>query len=140
METLRKIQLYLGICVVLAAAYSAWMFLSRRAADEEWKKRQKPAPATWNKEMERLYGGTDVRILQFYARDGVIAPGAHTVICYGVVNAKSVHIDPPVDGVSVSLNRCVEIAPRHNTQYTLTAEGNDGHVVSAGFVVSVKRE
>ncbi|MEI9975041.1 MAG: hypothetical protein WDO73_25125 [Ignavibacteriota bacterium] len=41
------------------------------------------------------YGGTAVKITQFYARDGAVTQGSSAVICYGVVNAKSVKIDPP---------------------------------------------
>jgi hypothetical protein len=43
-----------------------------------------------------------------------------------------------VEGVSVSLNRCVEVAPEKDTRYTLTAEGNDGHAVSESFVLKVR--
>jgi hypothetical protein len=60
------------------------------------------------------------------------------VICYGVLNAKSVRMEPPAPGVSVSLSKCVEIAPMRNTRYTLIAEGNDGRMVSESFVLGVK--
>ena len=88
-------------------------------------------------EFTRIYGGNAVKILQFYARDGNLAEGEKSVLCYGVVNAKTVRIEPPVDGVGPSLNRCVTIAPEKNTQYTLTAEGTDGKTVSETFVLGV---
>jgi hypothetical protein len=72
-----------------------------------------------------------LKILQFYARDGVIIEDQSTVICYGVVNAKSLRIDPPMPGFYPALNRCVEVSPQHDTKYTLTAVGNDGQTASA---------
>jgi len=89
-------------------------------------------------EFERAYGGTAVKIVQFYSREGTLFEGSTTVLCYGLANARSVRIEPPVEGVGVSLNRCVEVAPERDTRYTLTAEGNDGHVVSESFVLKVR--
>jgi hypothetical protein len=56
-------------------------------------------------------------------------------MCYGVLNATSVRIEPPVDGVGVSINRCVQAVPRKDTRYTLFAEGRDGAVLSKSFVI-----
>jgi len=81
--------------------------------------------------------GDGVRILQFYARDGILTEGESTVLCYGVSNAKSVRIDPPVEGVSPALNRCVEVRPKHATHYTLIAEGADGRTVSQSSDVKI---
>jgi hypothetical protein len=78
-----------------------------------------------------------VKILAFYPRDAVVTEGGKTVLCYGVSNAKSVHIDPPVDGVSPALTRCVEVQPKRETLYTLTAEGSDGKTVSQSFTIHV---
>src|SRR5262245_4141639 len=89
-------------------------------------------------EWQRTYSGSAVRILQFYASDASVIQGNKSLICYGVLNAKSVRIEPLADAVSPSLNRCVEIEPRRDTRYTLTAEGNDGLTVSESFVLGVK--
>lgn len=116
--------------IVLLAAflYAGWTIASRRLQPIPPK-----SPSTDSKEAEllRIYGGDQVRILQFYARDGLVTEGTRSVICYGVLNAQSVRIEPPVEGVRPSLNKCVEIAPKHNTRYTLIAEGKDGRMVSA---------
>src|SRR5262249_6380046 len=90
-----------------------------------------------NPEFDRIYGGTQVRILQFYARESAVIEGGKSVICYGVVNAKSVRVEPPLEGISPALNRCVEAAPRRDTRYTLIAEGQDGTMVSESFVLGV---
>jgi hypothetical protein len=77
------------------------------------------------------------KILAFYPRDMLVTEGGMTLLCYGVSNAKSVRIEPPVDGVSPSPSRCVEIRPKGETEYTLTAEGDDGHAVSQSVTVRV---
>jgi hypothetical protein len=77
------------------------------------------------------------KILSFYARDLTVIEGDKTLLCYGVSNAKSVRIDPPVDGVSPSLTRCVEIRPKAETRYTLTAVGADGQAVSQSVTVHI---
>jgi len=78
-----------------------------------------------------------VKILAFYPRDAVVTEGGTTVLCFGVSNARSVRIDPPVDGVSPTLSRCVEIRPKGETKYTLTAEGSGGQTVSQAVTVHV---
>jgi hypothetical protein len=115
---------YLGF--VLLGRY---LPLRRDAArkSEDWARRQA--------EFERIYGGTAVRILQFYSPNGDLMEGDSTVICYGVVNARSVRIEPPLEGVGVALNRCVAAAPDQATRYTLVAEGHDGSAVSESFVI-----
>jgi hypothetical protein len=78
-----------------------------------------------------------VKILAFYPRDAVVTEGEKTLLCYGVSNAASVRVDPPVDGVSPSLTRCVEIRPKAETRYTLTAVGADGQSVSQSVTVRI---
>ena len=78
-----------------------------------------------------------VKILQFYARDGIVTERENTLLCYGVSNAKSVRIDPPVEGVSPALNRCVEVRPKRATHYTLIAEGSDGRTASQSLEIKI---
>ncbi len=78
-----------------------------------------------------------VKILAFYPRDAMVTAGGKTVLCYGVSNAKSVSIEPPVEGVSPSLTRCVEIHPKAETRYTLTAVGSDGQSASQSVTVRI---
>jgi hypothetical protein len=138
MEVLLKVRRYLGIAMAVAAVYTGWIFLGRYLSDRRWDSSRQPAQPDRPGEIERIYGGTKVKILQFYARDASVTEGTPSVICYGVVNARSVRIEPPVEGVSVSPNRCVEVTPVRDTRYTLTAEGGDGHTISESFVLPVK--
>jgi hypothetical protein len=124
------------VVTALAATYVAWVFISRAVGTSRWTRRHEGSPAA-DAEFARLYGGSDVKILQFYAREGNIVEGDKSVICYGVLNAKSVRIEPHLDGVSPALNRCVEVSAARQTRFTLTAEGNDGRSVSESFVLGV---
>ena len=123
----------LGPAVVLLGAIFAYRALSTL----RWV-RSRSLPAAENSEFARIYGGTELKILQFYVRDASIVEGGKTVLCYGVVNAKSVRLDPPVADVYPAVNRCVEAAPGRDTRYTLTAEGADGRTVSETLLLGVR--
>lgn len=133
----QRLRVFLRFGLVAVAVYLGWVFASRYAATRHWERGRARLEQARSGEFERIYGGTDVRILQFYAPPAVIE-GDRTTICYGVVNAASVRIDPPVEGVSPSLNRCVAVVPGEDTRYTLTAEGADGRIVTESFVLRVK--
>jgi hypothetical protein len=136
---MRRLRLLLLATVAVAAAYVAWIFVGRALSTSRWTRRNAPADER-AAEFARVYGGTDVRIIQFYARDGNIVEGTKSVICYGVLNAKSVRIDPPLAGVSPSLNRCVEVYAEKETRFTLTAEGFDGRSAAESFVLGVRAD
>jgi hypothetical protein len=138
LELLRRLTIPFRVTLVIAAAFLLFVFLMRHQATERYNERREPPGAPQkNAAFDATYGGKDVKILQFYAREGTLIEGNTTVICYGVLNAKSVSIDPPVEGVSPSLNRCVDVSPAATTKYTLTAVDNDGKTVSASFVLTV---
>jgi hypothetical protein len=139
-DLLRRAAIPLRVTAALAALYLLYIFASRHQANIRFMERDRPAEETKNRAFDEAYVGSDVKILQFYARDGVLTEGTSTVLCYGLLNAKSVKIEPPVEGVSVSLNRCVEIAPPKTTSYTLTAEGKDGKTVTASFTLTVQAD
>jgi hypothetical protein len=82
-------------------------------------------------------GSGTVRILQFYASVGTLTRGQKALLCYGVVNAKSVRISPMLPDVYPSARRCVAIVPEHTTHYTLLAEGFDGHIATQSLTLAV---
>ena len=81
---------------------------------------------------------TGVRITQFYATSGEITDADHDTVCYGVENARSVRLEPPVVDVRPALTRCFWVEPKQDTTYSLIAEGNDGSRDSSSFRVRVK--
>ena len=120
-----------------AVVYAGWMF-ARRATDN-WRPTQKSATVTnRTAEVDRIYGGAEMKILQFYARDGRLIEGTSTILCYGVVNARAVRIEPSVQRIAPSINRCIEVAPERDTRYTLIAEGHNGQTVSESLLISVE--
>ncbi len=59
------------------------------------------------------------------------------LLCYGVENAKSVRLEPPVEQIAPSLTRCIQHAPKATAEYKLIATGADGTEVSKSFKVDV---
>jgi acyl-CoA thioesterase FadM len=94
---------------------------------------QKPEPAGPAEEK----APEPVKILHFYAASGQVARGESTTVCYGVENAKSVRIEPPVEELKPFLNRCFQVSPTKDTTYRLVAEGIDGKTVSESFTIRV---
>jgi hypothetical protein len=121
--------------VAIGLAYLGWVFASRHWPALPRKSPPDPALARRQTELDRIYGGSDLKILQFYSAAAEVLEGAPATVCYGVLNALSVRIEPPVDGVGVALNRCVQVTPRKDTRYTLFAEGRDGKVLSQSIVI-----
>ena len=83
-----------------------------------------------------------VRILHFRASVGALMEGQKAELCYGVENARVVRIAPGPEGaasqVYPSVNRCVDISPRHTTHYTLMAVGFDGSTVARSLTLPVQ--
>lgn len=82
--------------------------------------------------------GTSVKILHFYASPREIAPGEKSLVCYKVVNATAVRLDPPVERVWPAVSRCFEVTPDKTTRYTFTAEGAKQSAVSESIEIAVK--
>src|SRR5689334_13753924 len=56
-----------------------------------------------------------VKITQFYAASGEITEDDRVLVCYGVRNATSVRLDPPLERLTPALTRCFWVAPRQDT-------------------------
>jgi hypothetical protein len=80
----------------------------------------------------------EVRILRFYASVGVVLTGEAAELCYGVENARSVRMSPPVAGLYPSSRRCLQVVPEHTTHYTILAEGYDGKVAMQSLTLPVQ--
>jgi hypothetical protein len=140
-NVLRRAEIPLRVAVIVALAYLLYAFLARHSADRRFSGQHAASSDAATSARDAAYGGAGVKILQFYARDGVLYEGKSTLICYGLANAKSVTIDPPFpQGAYVAFNRCVEAAPKRDTTYVLTAEGQDGKTVSASFTIRVQAD
>lgn len=76
------------------------------------------------------------KITQFYA-EPVVAKGETAKLCYGVENAKTVTLEPPVEKVWPSIARCIPVDPSKADLYKLTATGEDGNFVSQTLRIKV---
>jgi hypothetical protein len=134
---LRKVAAYSWFGVAVAVLYVGYIFLARH--DENQKLAHQTAEheaEQAHEELEKL-GGDSLKILQFYAPP-TIAKGQTGKLCYGVVNAKTVTLDPPVDRMWPALTRCIEITPRKDTVYTLVATDAGGHSIHQEVTVQVR--
>jgi hypothetical protein len=120
------------IPVAISLMYLGWVFWQRHSEQAQ------PKAARVERDPLAEYG-TALKILQFYASSGQIAGGEKALLCYGVVNAKAVRLDPPVETVWPAVSRCFEVKPAKTTKYTLTADGAGGATVSESVEVVVKR-
>jgi hypothetical protein len=77
------------------------------------------------------------RITQFYATLPKLPKGEKELLCYGVENAKIVWLSPPRQELSAALSRCVEVTPKEDTTYTLTAEGDSGKTATLDVTVAM---
>jgi len=122
------------IGVAAAVLYVGWVFASR------WLSTPADKPPAAPESAGAYVPDTKLKIAQFYASPLELSEGGKALLCYGVANAKSVRVEPAVDGVWPSPNRCVEIAPARTTQYKLIAESADGEVETASAEVKVNAD
>lgn len=134
----RNALLYTSLIVVLATLYAGWVMLSRRQEVRELEEKAKAEKLAQDQEIVESLGGSSFDILNFYASPPVIEHGETAQLCYGVSNAKVVRLEPQPNAVWPSYMRCVEVAPKKDTIYTLTAEDNRGNTKTATVVVKVR--
>lgn len=127
-----------GVAFVLGAIVLGWTFYSRSQADAEFQKQQQQKELEKGRRFRQAYGSDDVRIVGVRANPPEIRRGQTTVFCYGVMNAKVVKLDPPVEPVHPSPSYCFELSPARTTTYTITAEDENGKSVQQGVTVLVR--
>jgi len=135
---LRNPALYTSLIVLLAALYAGSILYSRRQEAQELAEKAKAEKLAQDQKIVESLGGNSFDILNFYASPPVIQHGETAQLCYGVSNAKSVRLEPQDNRVWPSFMRCVDVAPKKDTTYTLTAEDGNGNTKTATVVVRVR--
>jgi hypothetical protein len=135
---IRRLLPFTTAALVLALLYVAWTFYSRWNRNRFIEQAAEAEKARANAEIVRKYAG-DLKILSFYTTSGTIRRGEKTLLCYGVASAARVRIEPGVEPMKPSLSRCLEVSPAADTSYTLTAEDDSGHSVTASLPILVRR-
>jgi hypothetical protein len=134
---IRRILPFLSLAVFAVVLYDAWIFYSRHERAREADQQRAEKEAADARRTLDLIG--QLKILNLYAVPAIIQRGKSARLCYSVVGAKTVHMQPEIPGVWPALSRCVEISPRRDTLYTLTAEDDAGHSVSEKVIVQVQQ-
>jgi len=137
---LRSLLPYTTVALVIAILYVAWTFYSRHESNL---KAQEAAAAKERESRQRvvdmIYGSGEIKFSTFSADSGVLHRGESTELCYGVVNANAVKIEPSVgEETKPSYRHCVEVAPKKTTTYTITATNAKGENKSESLTIQVK--
>ena len=137
---LRKLLPFTTIGIVLAALYVAWTFYSRHQSDVA---AQQAAAAKEQEQRQRtvsaVFGSGEILFSVFSSDRARLTKGEQTQLCYGVENAESVKIEPPVGAdLKPSYRKCIEISPKATTTYKITASDSKGHSKSESLTVKVE--
>ncbi|HXZ81295.1 MAG TPA: hypothetical protein VEG30_15305 [Terriglobales bacterium] len=136
---IRKLLPFSTAALIIALLYVGWIFYSRWQENRRAEQKAAAAKAADARRTIEQFGGGRLTILNFYATPATVHRGEKAQLCYGVSNAKTVRIDPPVAAdVWPSISHCIEVAPTRDTSYTLTAEDGAGHSAMQKLLVSVK--
>ena len=136
---LRRALPWLTAALCAAILYDVLIFYSRSKETRNSENQRQATEAERDRQTLEGLGGDKLKILEFYASPPVIHAGQSTLICFGVNEAASVRIEPPVEELHPALSRCFQVSPRHNTDYKLIAEDAGGHTLSQSLRVRVTR-
>lgn len=138
-----RILRYTWIAVVLAAIYAVAILAYRWQKNSDYEARMKEQAAAAQREEDQrsldTLGGSEFKIVSFYAIPGDIRRGDNVQLCYGVANAQSVMIQPDTGRQTwPSLTRCIQIAPKKTTTYVLTAKDAHGKTQTSSLTIKVR--
>lgn len=130
---------YTTIALVVVVLYVGWTFYSRRRDQKRVEEQAAAAQAAQNKKVvDQVFGGGQVRLLNFSISPIRLHKGETARLCYGVSNAVSVTIEPLTEDTKPSYNHCLDIAPQKTTTYTLTAKDKAGHIETGSLTVTIQ--
>jgi len=130
---------WLGLLLAAAAIFDGAVFYFRWNSTREAEHAKTAKEAEDAQKFLKIAGGNELKILAFYASPDILRRGEHTLLCYGVNDAKTVRLEPSVEEVWPSFTRCIQVSPRKDTEYKLTAEDAAGHSVSQSVTIRVGR-
>ena len=138
-QVIRKVLPFTSAAVIIAALYLGWVFYSRWEAGREEQSAEAQARIQDAQKVIEAYGGDKVKVLSLSLSQGAIHRGESAQLCYGVSNAKTVTLSPAVSGLWPSMYRCVDVSPKTDTTYTLTASDGQGHTDSKAIKIRVEK-
>lgn len=134
----RRILPFTSALVLIAIVYVAYIFYSRHQDVKDAERKAAEQQASENRKVAEMYGGDQLKILNFYATAGPLHKGESAQLCYSVSNAQSVKIEPDIHDVPVSYSNCVKIAPLKDTVYTLSAADKKGNTQQVQLTMHVE--
>ena len=137
MKILRAILPWLGVVIAIALVYDGWIFYSRWNGAKEIERLRTEQEQVMARKTLKLVGGTQLKINEFYVSPAAIQKGSTANICYGVVGAKTLKLEPPVEEVWPALSHCLQVKPAKTMEYKLTAEDAAGHSATESFTLQV---
>jgi hypothetical protein len=130
---------YTTVLTIIVALYVAWVMYSRHQATIDAERAAEERKAEAQKRVnDSIFGSGEVKFTTFETPEAAVRPGQTTELCYGVVNAASVKIDPPIEELKPTSRHCLEIAPKKTTTYTITASDGKGTDKSLSLTIRVK--
>ncbi len=128
---------FLTIGLLAAVAYDGWVFYSRWSyARQAERIRQEKEAVAARKALDMLGGGS-LKVLSFYATPGAIRRGDHANLCFGVIGAQSVRMEPAIATLHPALSYCLQVSPARDTEYKLIAEDGAGRSATSTVTIRV---
>jgi hypothetical protein len=136
---LQKIIPFTSVAVLIAMAYAGWTLYSRHEDNARFQQKfDEKQQADRQRILSQVFGSGEIRFNSFSAANHLLKRGETTQLCYGVENAKTLKLDPPLEEAKPTYRHCLTIAPTKTTTYTLTATDNAGHTQSRSLEVQVR--
>src|SRR3954454_10106472 len=126
--------------IIIAGLYVAWTFYSRhQRAQEAEQAIQKKQDDQRKRVANQIFGSGEIKFSTFSISTSVLKRGERTQLCYGVVHATSVRLDPPPpEPLKPAYRHCLDIAPKKTTTYTITASNDKGENQSQSLTLRVE--
>jgi hypothetical protein len=138
-SVLQTLSRFATVSILIALIYVGWTLYSRHASNENAvRDLAAKQDAARQHQAQLIFGSGEVKIVSYSVDRPTLARGESADLCYGVVNATKVTLDPAVEPVKPSAYHCMTIAPRATTVYTLTASGDRGEAKSLSVTVHVR--
>ena len=133
--------LYTSLAILIAALYAGSVFFARwnenRAIEHQRASENAAHRSASDRAALEQLGGKELAIQNFYATPS-IRRGESAQLCYGVANAKTLTIDPPVGTLWPSHARCLDVSPKKDTTYTLTIQDAAGNKQTQSVTIKVR--
>ena len=138
-SALKKLLPYTTIALLFAIAYVGYTFYSRHEADVEAQAQiDAKQEAARKRTVDAVFGDGEIKFTSFSIDRQSLRRGETARLCYGVVNATAVKMDPPVEQLKPTYQHCMDISPTKTTKYTITADDGKGHLKSESLELPVQ--